>query len=300
MVDPYDWLGVPKGPRPPTHYQLLGLDPSATDPVAIRAAADRQTRRLLPHLTGPDALAAEQAWAELEEARDTLLDPARRAHYDATVPLPSPATTPAVRWRPPRRTFRRSRSRPRRPPPRPAVVEGPSGTGRRRPGPVVEAAAPRRTRSRVRRGDRRSYHDRPPPGRPGQPARSTHDLVPEPRRPRRRTNPVLVGFLGLAVAGLIGGGMYFAFGRKHNPPAPKVEPGPDLARTDPKPAADQRPAEGRRAGGRRTSRSRRTSPTGSAPGRSSATPGRSTGRPSRGPGRGSPPPGPTARSACGP
>ena len=91
MVDPYDWLGVPKGTRPPTHYQLLGLDPAVAEPAAVRAATDRQLRSLMPHLTGPDALAAEQVWTELEEARDTLLDPDRRAHYDATVPLQSGA-----------------------------------------------------------------------------------------------------------------------------------------------------------------------------------------------------------------
>src|SRR5258706_9101112 len=50
VVDPYDWLDVPKGQRPPNYYRLLGLDPSATDPAAVRAAAARQLRRLLPHL----------------------------------------------------------------------------------------------------------------------------------------------------------------------------------------------------------------------------------------------------------
>lgn len=87
MVDPYDWLGLPKAQRPPTHYQLLGVDPSVTDAATIRAAADRRTRSLLPHLNGPNALEAERLWNEVEDARDTLLDPDRRGHYDATVPV---------------------------------------------------------------------------------------------------------------------------------------------------------------------------------------------------------------------
>ncbi len=84
MVDPYDWLGLTKGQRPPTHYQLLGLDASVTDLAAIRQAADRRFRMILPHMTGPDALEAERIWNELEDARDTLLDPDRRAQYDST------------------------------------------------------------------------------------------------------------------------------------------------------------------------------------------------------------------------
>ena len=239
MVDPYDWLGVPKGPRPPTHYQLLGLDPSATDPVAIRAAADRQTRRLLPHLTGPDALAAEQTWAELEEARDTLLDPARRAHYDATVPLPAsaPATVPVTAPEPAAPDI----SAFEEPPPPAAaplpwwkVLPAPIAAGPdpwwKQPLPAEPAPAP----APIAATDVQTSTVPLPAARPEPATRTTRDPVPEPRRPRP-TNPVLVGFLGLVVAGLIGGGIYYAFGRKHNSPAPKVEPAPDLTRGGPKP-----------------------------------------------------------------
>jgi len=83
VVDPYEWLGIPKSHRPPTHYQLLSLSPKVADPAEIRAAADRQLRRVQPHLTGPDGSLARILRAELVQARDTLLDPDRRAMYDA-------------------------------------------------------------------------------------------------------------------------------------------------------------------------------------------------------------------------
>jgi WD40 repeat protein len=240
VVDPYDWLGVPKGPRPPTHYQLLGLDPSATDPVLIRAAADRQTRRLLPHLTGPDALAAEQAWADLEEARDTLLDPARRAHYDATVPLtgPAPATATAAAPEPtvPDISAFEEPPPPAAPAPSPwwKALPEPAAAGPdpwwKQPLPAEPAPTP------VSATDVHTTTVPLPAARIEPTARPAHDLVPEPRR-RRQTSPALVGFLGLLVAGLIGGGIYYAFGRKHNPPAPKIEPGPNLTQGGPKPRA---------------------------------------------------------------
>ncbi|HKB05933.1 MAG TPA: DnaJ domain-containing protein, partial [Gemmataceae bacterium] len=86
MPDPYDWLGIPPAHRPPTHYQLLGLPTSVKDPTEIKSAADRQLKRLQPHLTGPDGSAARILRAEISRARDTLLDPEQRAIYDALSP----------------------------------------------------------------------------------------------------------------------------------------------------------------------------------------------------------------------
>ena len=97
MVDPYDWLGLPKAQRPPTPYQLLGLTESVVDIVAIRSAADRQLRRILPHMSGENALEAEALWTELEESRDLLLDADRRADFDAqstTSEAPQEAANP--------------------------------------------------------------------------------------------------------------------------------------------------------------------------------------------------------------
>jgi hypothetical protein len=104
VADPYfDLLGIPLGQRPPTHYQLLGLDPASATRETIWTAAERQLSRL--RLTdepdpssdpwrdgcgyrdrhhGPDGWPDELAGiaAEILMARDALLDPGSRRQYD--------------------------------------------------------------------------------------------------------------------------------------------------------------------------------------------------------------------------
>lgn len=90
MVDPYEWLGVPKSQRPPTHYQLLGVRPEA-DELAVEAAADRQLARLEEERAGPFPASVDRLVAEVVEARDTLIDPDRRRLYDILGPDPDPS-----------------------------------------------------------------------------------------------------------------------------------------------------------------------------------------------------------------
>ena len=53
--DPYSrWLGLPPGPRPPTHYQLLGLSPEIADPDAVLEASRLQMARVKPYEDHPD------------------------------------------------------------------------------------------------------------------------------------------------------------------------------------------------------------------------------------------------------
>lgn len=80
------WLGLPPELRPPTHYQLLGVRPSELDRAAIAAAADRRLDLLRPHLDGPDADECRRLFREVEQARDTLLDPVARHTYDLLTP----------------------------------------------------------------------------------------------------------------------------------------------------------------------------------------------------------------------
>jgi hypothetical protein len=86
MFDPYHkWLGIPRGQRPPTYYQLLGIAPDEDDPEVIAEAALRQTSHVRTYQTGPHARECVELLNEIGRARTTLLDPARRKVYDASL-----------------------------------------------------------------------------------------------------------------------------------------------------------------------------------------------------------------------
>ena len=59
--DPYlVWLGIPPDARPPTHYQLIGIHQSQTDPKAISAATERRIREVLTLAADCQAAVANQ------------------------------------------------------------------------------------------------------------------------------------------------------------------------------------------------------------------------------------------------
>jgi WD40 repeat protein len=80
------WLNIPPAHRPPTYYQLLGIEPAELDPKAIAAAADRQLEQLRPHADGANGEEARRIAREIVQARDTLLDPVTRLRYDTMAP----------------------------------------------------------------------------------------------------------------------------------------------------------------------------------------------------------------------
>jgi curved DNA-binding protein CbpA len=83
MFDPYHrWLAIPPGPRPPSHYQLLGVSPDETDPEVIAEAALRQTSHVRTYQTGPHAARCQALLNEISQAKVTLLDPRKRKEYD--------------------------------------------------------------------------------------------------------------------------------------------------------------------------------------------------------------------------
>jgi hypothetical protein len=255
VVDPYDWLGVPKGLRPPTHYQLLGLDPAVAEPAAVRVAADRQLRRILPHLTGPDALQAEQIWSELEEARDVLLDPDRRAHYDATIPMTATAAAPAgaalnsepvapditAFEEPPAESAGDIPWWKAAPPP-----DQPAGDPWwKQPLPKEPIAPPPASMAPPPAALVTATHTSTalmPAARHG-PRPGARDLVPEPRKGRGQGNRVFGLFLALLVAGAIAGGMYYAFGRKTETTTTPITSNPNT--DQPSPAAKVEPKPGK-------------------------------------------------------
>ncbi len=82
--DPYEtWLGIPADRRPPTYYDLLGLVLYESDPNVIEQAALRRMGKIRLHQVGPHGDRSQDLLGELARARLILMDPDRRAHYDA-------------------------------------------------------------------------------------------------------------------------------------------------------------------------------------------------------------------------
>lgn len=92
MFDPYHkWLGISETSRPPTYYQLLGIAPTERDPDVIEAAAVRQSAYVRNFLSGEYVEHAARILNEIAEARLVLLDPQKRAAYDAQLRQRQPA-----------------------------------------------------------------------------------------------------------------------------------------------------------------------------------------------------------------
>jgi hypothetical protein len=82
--DPYHiWLGIPPGQRPPTHYQLLGISPEEHDRTVINGAVTRQSAYVRNFQAGQHGADAARLLGEFQAAKICLLDPVKRAEYDA-------------------------------------------------------------------------------------------------------------------------------------------------------------------------------------------------------------------------
>jgi hypothetical protein len=83
MLDRYqEWLGIPPGQRPPTHYALLGIAANEKDPAEIDEAAQRRTLQLRSFQAGGDDVEASRILGEIANARRVLIDPQLRRAYD--------------------------------------------------------------------------------------------------------------------------------------------------------------------------------------------------------------------------
>jgi WD40 repeat protein len=142
--DPYHkWLGIAKKFRPPTHYHLLGIDPDETDLEVIEEAALQRTAHLRSYQVGPHAGLCTRLLNEIAAARVTLLNPTKRAAYDATH---APKAVPvAVSARPVRSTADTA----------PPAEEY-----------AFEAGAPKKPRANPGRKKRAKIDIRKPPARP--------------------------------------------------------------------------------------------------------------------------------------
>ncbi|MBP3695456.1 MAG: hypothetical protein J6J31_13595 [Thermoguttaceae bacterium] len=82
--DPYyTWLGISPAEQPPNHYRLLGIPLYENNPDVISNAADRQMAHIRTFQGGKHSGDSQRLLNELSAARVVLLDPAKRAAYDA-------------------------------------------------------------------------------------------------------------------------------------------------------------------------------------------------------------------------
>jgi len=80
----YRLLGVPDTGAEPSAYRLLGVDPRQCGPEVVRERLLDCRQRILRSIPGPQFIPIVALWdAELAQAADVLLDPARRSDYDA-------------------------------------------------------------------------------------------------------------------------------------------------------------------------------------------------------------------------
>lgn len=84
MFDPYHiWLGIPPKDQPPHHYRLLGIELFESHADVIDAAATRQSAYLQSVATGEHRAESQRLLTEIAAARKCLLNPNRKAAYDA-------------------------------------------------------------------------------------------------------------------------------------------------------------------------------------------------------------------------
>ncbi len=82
--DPYHkWLGIPKSEQPPNHYRLLGIALFESDVEVIDAAANQRMSYLQEVAVGPHMDLSQKLLNEISAARRCLLDPKKKAEYDA-------------------------------------------------------------------------------------------------------------------------------------------------------------------------------------------------------------------------
>lgn len=91
MFDPYrKWLGISEANRPPTHYQLLAIEPTETDPDVIRAAVTQRSAYVRNFQAGKHADDATRLLNEIAAAEACLTNKEKRAAYDAELRAKAP------------------------------------------------------------------------------------------------------------------------------------------------------------------------------------------------------------------
>ncbi len=124
MSEPFDpylqWLGIRDPQRPPNHYRLLGVELFETDADVLANAADRQMAHVRTFQTGKHGAESQRLLNELAAAKVCLLDPQRKAEYDAVLWSQLQAASQAYSAAPP------SDAETGQAPPSPEVVPAPA------------------------------------------------------------------------------------------------------------------------------------------------------------------------------
>lgn len=98
--DPYlEWLGITPDRQPPNHYDLLGIELYESDQAAIQSAGDERMTHVRRHSTGRHSARTQPILNELAAAKLCLLDPDKKAAYDAVLrdgPTPPPPPSSPV------------------------------------------------------------------------------------------------------------------------------------------------------------------------------------------------------------
>ena len=82
-IDVYkDWLGIPEGPRPPDHYQLLRLPQFEDDPDKVRKNYKKLNAHVRKYATGQYSNESQRLLNELAKAMLCLTDAEQKQEYD--------------------------------------------------------------------------------------------------------------------------------------------------------------------------------------------------------------------------
>jgi hypothetical protein len=80
-----DWLGIPEGPRPPDHYELLRLVRFQDDPDKVRKNYQKLNAHVRKYATGEFSKESQELLNELAKAMLCLTDPERKREYDRSL-----------------------------------------------------------------------------------------------------------------------------------------------------------------------------------------------------------------------
>ena len=80
-----DWLGIPDGPRPPGHYELLRLVEFEADDEKVRAHYRKLNAHVRKYASGQYSVQSQELLNELAKAMLCLTDPVRKREYDESL-----------------------------------------------------------------------------------------------------------------------------------------------------------------------------------------------------------------------